>query len=257
LALGPLLGGYLADAFGYSITFYTAAGLLVLGGVMIMIGVDEDFNPTYTPAITLQSVWTEWKHVLSTQGISIAFLMRFMGQLGQVIINPITPLFILTLMPNSERVNTFTGLLTGAAALTSTLSAVYLSRLGDRIGHQKIILGCSLITALLYFPQSAVTAGWQLLLLQALVGFGIGGILPSISAILARCAQAGQEGAVYGLDHSTTSAARTLAPMLGAAVATLINLRSTFIATGLLYFLVAWVAFRFLPRISANHESNN
>jgi DHA1 family multidrug resistance protein-like MFS transporter len=93
-----------------------------------------------------------------------------------------------------------------------------------------------------YLPQSLVTSGWQLLVMQAMVGVCMGGLIPAISALLARYTQEGEEGAVYGLDHSITSAARAVAPLAGAAVAAWFGLRATFVATGLLYLMAAVVA---------------
>ena len=91
-------------------------------------------------------------------------------------------------------------------------------------------------------PQSLVTSGWQLLVLQALVGVCMGGLIPAISALLARYTQEGEEGAVYGLDHSITSAARAVAPLVGAAVAAGFGLRATFVATALIYLMAAVLA---------------
>ena len=98
--------------------------------------------------------------------------------------------------------------------------------------------------AVLYLTQSFVTEGWQLLLLQAMAGVTMGGILPGISALLARYTQIGDEGAVFGLDSSIQAAARTVAPLLGAGVALWFGLRTTFVATAVLYLaaglLAAW-----------------
>ena len=147
-------------------------------------------------------------------------------------------------MEDTSRVNTFTGLVIGVASAATTISAVYLGRLGDRIGQRKILMACTFIAALLYLPQSAVNAAWQILVLQALVGVALGGIIPAISALLARLTNPGEEGAVYGLDNSINAGARSVAPLLGAAVAASFSLRATFIAVALLFLtmgiMVIW-----------------
>jgi MFS transporter, DHA1 family, multidrug resistance protein len=173
--------------------------------------------------------------------------MRFMGQLASNLILPIAPLFILSLMADPTSVNTMTGLVVGISSATTTASAVYMGRLGDRIGHRRIIVVCSIAAGILYVLQWQVTAAWQLLVLQALVGIAVGGIVPSISALLARYTYPGQEGAVFGLDNSITSAARSVAPMVGAAVAHAVSLRTTFLAAAVLYLALAIVASRRLP----------
>jgi len=161
---------------------------------------------------------------------------------------PIAPLFILTLMDNTSRVNTFTGLVIGVSSATTTISAVYLGRLGDRLGQRRILIVCTLIAALLYLPQSMVTAPWQILVLQALVGVALGGIIPAISALLAQLTKSGEEGAVYGLDNSINAGARSIAPLLGAAIAASFSLRATFVATALLFFSMGLLVIWQMPR---------
>jgi DHA1 family multidrug resistance protein-like MFS transporter len=83
--------------------------------------------------------------------------------------------------------------------------------------------------------------------LQAAVGVALGGITPSISALLARYTRPGMEGAVYGLDNSIGSGARSLAPLIGSAVMGMWGPRSTFLITGGLLVLTAMFAAISLP----------
>jgi DHA1 family multidrug resistance protein-like MFS transporter len=242
LAIGPLIGGTVADAFGYRAAFFVTSASLFVGGVLVWWGVEEHFEPPELATGGAKGLFAEWRHVLSETGVIQTYGLRFMSQLGRAMIFPIAPLFILSLLPDTGRVNTFTGLVVGAASVTATVSAVYLGRLGDRIGHRRVLITSALLAAVFYLPQSLVTAGWQLLVLQALVGVCMGGIIPAISALLARYTQEGEEGAVYGLDHSITSAARAVAPLAGAAVAAGFGLRATFVVTALIYLMAAVLA---------------
>jgi DHA1 family multidrug resistance protein-like MFS transporter len=189
----------------------------------------------------------QWRGVLTTSGVAMAFGLRFMNRLGRMMIIPMVPLFIETIFKDVERINTFTGLVIGAGAASMTLSAVYFGRLGDKIGHRRIVILSMILAALLYLLQSYVVAGWQLLILQALAGITMGGILPGISALLARYTQSGDEGAVFGLDSSVQAAARTVAPLLGAGVALWFSLRATFTATAVMYFIAGLLAAWRLP----------
>jgi DHA1 family multidrug resistance protein-like MFS transporter len=249
VALGPLIGGLIADAYGYQAAFYVTAALLLLSGILVGWGVEEDFVRPETPAGQRLSLSAGWRHVLAAPGVATTYAMRFISQMGRMMIVPIAPLFIQTLLPDAERLNTFTGLVVGIAAGATTISAVYLGRLGDRVGHRRVIILSALVATALYLVQSQVRDGWQLLVLQALVGVAMGGIIPTISALLAGFTQAGEAGAVYGLDNSIDSAGRSLAPLLGSAVAVWFSLRATFIATGLLFLLTGLLAAKLLPRV--------
>jgi DHA1 family multidrug resistance protein-like MFS transporter len=248
VALGPVIGGAVADAFGYSSSFFVTAALLLISGIVISVGVHEEFTPKESLGKKGNKFWEKWRQIFLMPGVGMTYGMRFMAQLGRMMVIPILSLFALELLTNADRVNTFTGLVIGAGSATMTLSGIYLGRLGDRIGHRRVLIACFILAGLLYLPQSLVTQGWQLLVLYALVGIGSGGIVPLVSALLANYTPEGEEGSVYGLDNSIQSGARSLAPLVGSAVALWFGLRSTFIATTLIFLLAAPLAAWKLPR---------
>ena len=248
IALGPMIGGALADVFGYSAVFYVTGALLFLAGITVLVGVKEEFIPPKDREKRGSQFLVRWRKILSMPGVIIAYFMSFLSQLGRMMIVPILPLFVETLLSEAEKLNTFTGLVIGVSSATTTLSAVYLGRLGDRIGHRRVLIFSLFLSASLYFPQSVVHEGWQLLLLYAMAGVGLGGIIPSISASLANYTPQGEEGAVYGLDNSIRSGARSLAPMLGSAVALWVGLRGTYVATALVFIFAALLAIWRLPK---------
>lgn len=256
VAVGPLIGGVVADAFGYSATFYVTSGLLFISGITVLLGVREEFIPSENHGVEANGFLEQWRQILSLPGVVICYAMRFLTQLGRMMVIPIIPLFIQTLLIGDTGVNTFTGLVIGVAAASTTLSSFFLGRWGDRIGHQRIVIGCTLLGGLFYLPQSFVSAGWQMLVLYALVGVALGGIIPAISALLAGYTLPGEEGAVYGLDNSIQAGARALAPLLGSGLAVWLGLRGTFIATAMIFFLMALIVGRRLPQPKSSLHSS-
>jgi DHA1 family multidrug resistance protein-like MFS transporter len=179
-------------------------------------------------------------------GVAAAYTTRFLNWLGPNMLLPVLPLYIATLMHGNEGVSTFTGIVVGLSSAAGTVSALYLGRLGDRIGHRRVLLAGTAV-ALGFIPQAFVTAGWQLLMLQALTGAATGGMNPALSALLARYTGSGDEGAVFGIDNSVNSAARAAAPLLGAALAAWFGLPSIFLVTALVLLGAAALTFRCLP----------
>jgi DHA1 family multidrug resistance protein-like MFS transporter len=179
--------------------------------------------------------------------MGVTYTIRFLAGVGQSMILPVAPLFIQSLLAPGAGVGTMTGLVAGFSAAASIASAIYLGRLGDRIGPRRVLRASLLAAAVFYFPQMAVSAAWQLLVLQVLTGAAIGGVTPTLSALLARYAQAGEEGAVYGLDNSILSAARAAAPMAGAAIAIGFSMRSAFAVIGAIFLLSTVLASVGLP----------
>ena len=73
VALGPLIGGLIADAYGYNTTFYVTAALLFGSGLLVLFGVHEDFTPP--KGNSRHPVFTrEWRQILSS--LVICFFAR-------------------------------------------------------------------------------------------------------------------------------------------------------------------------------------
>ncbi len=255
VALGPLIGGAIADAYGYSAAFYVTAVLLLLAGLVVVLWIKEPpRNEVANGGQKRSGFFRSWGDIIKQPGIPGAYGLSFLNQLCRNMLLPIVPLFIPMLMRSAEFINTFTGLVTGVSSGTTTLSSVFLGRLGDKAGQRRVLIISLIVASVLYAVQAFVNAAWQLLLLQAVVGVALGGITPSISALLARYTRPGVEGAVYGLDNSIGSAARAVAPMLGSMIMLWWGLRSTFIVTGVLLVLTAVFAAVMLPKTIPAHE---
>ena len=250
VAVGPLIGGVLADHFGYSVPFLITAILLFAAGLTISFGINEEFEPPKNPVkIRPASIMGEWKHIFQTSGVSMVFLMRFLTSLARTIIIPIAPLFVVSLIAqDSATSNTYAGLVLAVSSGTSTIGAIYLGNLGDKIGHRTVLLWASIAAALVYFPQVIVGDVWQLLIFQGLAGIAAGGLVAAPSALLARYTQNGEEGAVYGLDNSVVAGARAVAPLFGASVAIWLGMRGTFAAAGIVFVLIAFITWQYLPK---------
>jgi DHA1 family multidrug resistance protein-like MFS transporter len=248
IAIGPLIGGLMADAVGYRYAFVITSILLLASGILVHWGVTERFTRPEQPKTGRVPFWREWQAVWRGPHMSTIYSLRFLANLGQSLIIPFAPLFIATLLANESRLNTITGLTIGVTAAAGTLTAVYLGRLGDHIGYRKVLVGSALLAGLFYLPQTLVTSPWQLLILQALTGAAAGGVVPSISALLSRHSRIEQSGSVYGLDNSIVSASRALAPLVGSVVVLALGLRAAFVAAAVVYGMVALVTAVRLPK---------
>lgn len=247
LAVGPMVGGAAADAFGYNTAFFITAALLFLGGLTVSFGVREKFIPVQSSKLGKNSWIRGWRSLLTLPGVFTTYLMRFLTSLGRMMTTPIIPLFVQTLLGSSASVNTFTGLVIGVSSGATTVSAVFLGKLGDRTGYRKILVISMLVLVGGYAIQGYVTQGWQFLALQALVGVALGGVLPIISALLANYINTGDEGSAFGLDNSVTAAGRAFAPMIGASVAAFWGYPMAFFMTGLVFLISTAVAVWRLP----------
>lgn len=250
VAVGPLMGGILADQFGYHFPYLATAVLLMTGGLVVFFGVTESFSASkdavrFHPVSLLRG----WKDILGTAGVGLALIIRFLSGLARMIIVPIAPLFVVSLIARETATsNTYVGLFMAVSAAASTFGAVYLGSLGDRISHRKTLFYCSAAAAICYVPQALVADIWQLLILQSLAGFAAGGLVAAPSALLSRYAGTERAGAIYGLENSVMSGSRAAAPLFGATVAIFLGMRGTFLASAVVFALIALTAFYLLPQ---------
>ena len=78
VALGPLMGGLIADAYGYNAAFYVTAASLFFSGVLVWRFIHEDFKPSDESTIQKANLVRNWKAILTTPGVAITFSMRFL-----------------------------------------------------------------------------------------------------------------------------------------------------------------------------------
>jgi DHA1 family multidrug resistance protein-like MFS transporter len=248
-SVGPLLGGVVADLWGYHAAFLVTGGLLLISGLTVWRFVQEDFVPPRREKGDPEGgLWYGLNLVMHDRGLVSLFFIRIMSRLADRTLLPILPLFVQSLVPESSRVASLTGLISGVAAGTSALGALTLGRASDRIGYRRVLLVCALVVAVLYVPQHFVTNPWQLLILQGAVGFVISGLLTSISALQANLSPEGHQGAVYGADSSAAAVANAIGPMLGATAAASLDLRAPFFLAAVAFALAALMTKTLVPK---------
>jgi len=250
---GPLIGGVIADRFGFSVAFLMTAVVQVIAGIAVVVFVHEDFRrpaPSATrPRFSLRS---SLGVITEVPGMAALIGTLFFVQAGVGAVSPVLALFVDSLQPGQDSsVATIAGLVLGSTAVTSAVAAAFSGRLGDRLGHERLIFICAVCGGLLYVPQALVTSPWQLLGLRAALGIFDGGLMPSVMATIALRSPTDRRGWVFGLTAAATSLGGAVGPAVGAAAAALLGLRASFLFTAFVVTLAgvwAGVAIRPLPK---------
>ena len=240
VAVGPLIGGLVSVALGYRASFWITGGALALAGVAVIFWVREDFEPL--PVQKRVNFWEGYKKLLRAPDMASLYSVSFLQSLGRSVTMPIMAFFFVELLSSSDGAVVMTGLSMGAKAAVGSVSAIYLGKLSDRIGHEKVLTAGAVIAVLVYLPQAFVANVWQLLFLQALTGVSAGAIMPATSALLNMRTPQGAHGTTFGLGNSVSSGGRIVAPILGAAVYPLIGMRGVFALNTVVYVVLVLVA---------------
>ncbi len=239
-SFGPLVGGVVADTFGYRIACYGAGALMLIGGVVVMGLVQENFTP---PSATTpqRGVLNESKALLSIPALSAMLAVIFMIQAGGTIIAPVLSLFVAELN-GADNAATAAGMILAASGAISAISALVLGRIGDRVGHTRILTICLAGAAISCIPQAFVHQVWELLALRMVLGAFLGGLMPTANALLAAQVPQERRGAVFGLAATANAMSNGLGPLSGAGIAAQWGFRAVFMATGVLFAIAfGWV----------------
>jgi DHA1 family multidrug resistance protein-like MFS transporter len=251
-SVGPLLGGFVADTLGYRAAFFVTGGLLFLAGILVSALVREQFTP---PEETRDASGARQKPrllegilmVLRTRALLIVFSIRVLMRTAFRIVGPIMPLFIQQIAEPGVKVASVTGTITGLSSAASAGSAILLGRLVDRIGPRRILLACGAAACVSYGLQGYAQTTTQFLIIRMFNGVAMGGIVSSVSSLLAALAPKDRFGAVYGVDTSITAAANAVAPMVGAALTATWGLSSAFLGAAAMYGLATVVVASAVP----------
>jgi len=246
MSLGPMLGGYIGDAFSYRATFFVSSAITAVGFGIMLVFVHEDpsLRAAQQASARRQSPLSAFRDVLRSRAIVSLVGLSLAGSLTFALLSPVIPLFIQDLVKNQNRLASIAGTVTGVAASAAAVSALVVGRLSDRVGHRKALLGCALGTALAYFPMGFVNSPFALGACQAFQGLFRGGIGPNVSAMAVESAPEDKTGTVLGLNSSASAVGFASGPLLGAAIMAATSKRAVFFVAGAMFLLISAVVAR-------------
>jgi DHA1 family multidrug resistance protein-like MFS transporter len=251
---GPFVGGLIADTLGFRTSFFLTGVMLLLGGLIVTFGVREQFTPpahaqesARGPGGVLRATLSSLA-LLREGGLASVIAVTFLVHLGTMVVSPVLPLYIQQLSGSEQFVASTAGGIAAGTAMVSALSAVFVGRLADRVGHRRILVVCTLLAGLLYLPQGLARSPLELLVLRAAMALFLGGVLPTANALIAVLAPEHRRGAFYGLMQTVSSLGSVIGPVAGATVAATFGLHAVFFVTGSILIAVGgWAALAIRP----------
>jgi MFS transporter, DHA1 family, multidrug resistance protein len=243
-AVGPLLGGFVADHLGFRIGFGVTAGLFLSAGVLTLAFVKEDFVPPPAGSSRpgLAGMLRDIRTRSADRQLLAMMLVLFSAQFGVNVVQPMLPLFVENLDP-TQTAATATGLIFTVAGIIASISSVVWGRVGDKFGYRRLLICMALGAGLIYIPQALVTSVLQLVVLRGVLGIFDGGLLPSANALIAsstsRRGQSSSHGTTYGLVNLANGMGFALGPLSGGLIAASLGLRSVFLVTAAILLVIA------------------
>ncbi len=236
MTLGPWIGGLLADAVGYRLTFMIGGGILLVGGALVLVGARERFIRPSEEALGKNG---RLFSLLAYGGFPAMLAIFFFFHFTIYFVMPILPLFIETMIdPRQGGVASTTGLLFAVSGGAAALAAGGIGYLSDRSGYKTILMISLFLTAFGILLHGAAQSVAHLVLLRIFYGLAAGGILPTMNALVGRLLPPDSYGKAYGLTSSMTCLGMAAGPFFGGILAAWWGYRWPFVFVGALMISV-------------------
>jgi DHA1 family multidrug resistance protein-like MFS transporter len=245
-AVGPLLGGYFADLFGFRVAFFLSSITLFLAFLIALIWVREEFRPRAADGSLkivrdLASLVRE-QRILPFIGLFVLFgLARFSPR-------PMYPLLVKEIAAAGLGVATQAGLISATAGTAAVLAGVVVGRLVDRGRPFVIGIVCAAAAGVFLLPQGFLPTVWSLLPFVLFADFSSAGIDPIMNVLLSRQVPVERRGAAFGLAGSARALGWSLGALLGGVLAAYLDFKAVFINAALMFLLVAFLLNRLNSR---------
>ncbi|MED4647592.1 multidrug efflux MFS transporter [Bacillus inaquosorum] len=244
---GPLLGGMLADRFGFTYTFFITSFVIFLSVLLVLFGVKEQPLAEKAAKRTSYSRKEVLFYIFHHPALWVMMLLTMLIQTGNFSIQPLLALYVNELH-GPVNLAFFSGMAFSATGLGSLLLARKWGDLGDRYGHRRILIGLLLAASIFFIPQALASSLSVLLVFRFLFGMAMGGLLPCITAAIRVQAPGSIQGEVLGYNVSFRFLGNVLGPLLGGIISSHFTISAAFYVTAFLFFAGAcllWIMQKF------------
>ncbi|MDG5787524.1 MFS transporter [Evansella sp. AB-P1] len=235
--IGPLIGGALADTFGFTYTFLitsliiTAATTVVLFGINEMVVKEQNKKQKET-----RSMLSVLKMIFQNKVLLMIMIISFLIQTANFSIQPQLALYVNNLM-EAENIALLAGFAFSVTGLGNLLFTRSWGVLGDRIGHEKVLLITLSLGGLFFLPQAFVTNIWQLVIFRFLFGAMIGGIIPCVTAYIRQAVPLSVQGEILGYNQSFRFLGNVVGPVIGGLISSLWSISFVFYFSAIVIFI--------------------
>jgi DHA1 family multidrug resistance protein-like MFS transporter len=243
LALGPAIGGVMADRWGLKINFY-AAGALCLVSLLLLLWGYRDI-PGSAAAPNQQRPRPSFRDVLTLPNLAVAMVILGMLQFVDRSVILMVPIFVAVLEPSNSAIGSLSGLVIAIGALATAASSWIYGRLSLTISANRLLPVALTLALALCAPIAFATDVSQLLDLRAALGLLAGGAIALLYTASSRGFPPERTSSGIALLGTASMIAGALGPALAGALST-ISIQSIFLidsglfGAAVLLMLLGW-----------------
>lgn len=253
--LGPLLGGFLSEAFGMRMSF-TIASACVLGATLLvwLFVREENVGLAKQRSKVLDDCKQAWHNKPLVHALGLLLLL----QIVTLIIQPLLTLHIADLQGGTEGAQAAAGFVFSVAGIAVVIASPIWGRFGQKIGYHKVLWMMLFAGGLFSIAQ----VFWQDLVgftaLRFLIGVALAGMYPALNAVIVERTSQEFRGRAFGLATSANMAGGMIGPLIGGLLGGWFGIIPVFLLTGVLLLAIGfnlWSASRRQPQKHQTREN--
>ena len=240
-AVGPMLGGFVADTFGYRHPFVVFGMLCLCSLAIVHFAVTEKFTPGTKNANT--SLSSTFRYIWALGDLRLMLLVQFLTQFAIQSMGPILPLYIRTIISDSANLASISGTIIAIGGVTSAVASASMGMISMRFSHKQILITASLLGAVSFLGQLAADDVISFALMRAFNGLCIGAMIPSSNTIITYLIPESKRGAAYGITSGAGLMGNVLGPVCAGIFSLFFGISSIFWITFILFVAVGALLF--------------
>lgn len=246
---GPLIGGALADAVGFQYTFLLTSIVIGLSTLFVGIGIKEIRGTNESKNKKEYSRKEVLQHIFHNPVLLTIMVISLLVQTANFSIQPLLALYVGELN-GSGNLAFLAGLAFSATGFGNLLATRQWGKLGDRIGHERVLMILIIFAAIMFIPQGLATSLWQLVLFRFLFGISVGGLIPCMTAYIRQVAPLSIQGEVLGYNVSFRFLGNVIGPVMGGILSGYFGIASVFFVTSGIFILSGLILWGSIQRQS-------
>lgn len=240
--LGPLIGGLMADWVGFRPIFYITGTLIFVASLLALFLVKENFNREEALQAPQASVLAGLKELSHIPQLPALFAVTFLLQFAMISPMSLLPLYVQKLHGSTVDIALWSGFVIAVTGLSNMIASPILGKFSDKVGAHRILTYALIGTGLTLIPQAFVQSVWQLIIVRFMMGVFMGGLLPSVNALIRSYTPDGMESRSFGFNTSALALGNMLGAIIGGFLSGFIGIEGLFLVSGsLLIINMIWV----------------